>query len=137
MKFLILVVLISCSSSFIAQTPTTKDTTIFKEIEVDAQFPGGYEAMAKFISDSMNWNAIYDEWPIATKRNFENRLIVRGIVETNGHIKDIHIERASVYCPPCNREAINVVKKMSPWIPAIDKNGQLEEVYIRIPITFQ
>jgi protein TonB len=137
MKFLILVVLISCSSSFIAQTPTTKDTTIFKEIEVDAQFPGGYEAMAKFISDSMNWNAIYDEWPIATKRNFENRLIVRGIVETNGHIKDIHIERASVYCPPCNREAINVVKKMPPWIPAIDKNGQLEEVYIRIPITFQ
>ncbi|MEY4487421.1 MAG: hypothetical protein RL440_1968 [Bacteroidota bacterium] len=137
MKFLILVVLISCSSSFIAQTPTIKDTTIFKEIEVDAQFPGGYEAMAKFISDSMNWNAIYDEWPIATKRNFENRLIVRGIVETNGHIKDIHIERASVYCPPCNREAINVVKKMPPWIPAIDKNGQLEEVYIRIPITFQ
>ncbi len=137
MKFLILVVLISCSSSFIAQTPTTKDTTIFKEIEVDAQFPGGYEAMAKFISDSMNWNVIYDEWPIATKRNFENRLIVRGIVETNGHIKDIHIERASVYCPPCNREAINVVKKMPPWIPAIDKNGQLEEVYIRIPITFQ
>jgi protein TonB len=137
MKFLILVVLISCSSSFIAQTPTTKDSTIFKEIEVDAQFPGGYEAMAKFISDSMNWNVIYDEWPIATKRNFENRLIVRGIVETNGHIKDIHIERASVYCPPCNREAINVVKKMPPWIPAIDKNGQLEEVYIRIPITFQ
>jgi hypothetical protein len=137
MKFLILVVLISCSSSFIAQTPTTKDTTIFKEIEVDAQFPGGYEAMAKFISDSMNWNVIYDEWPIATKRNFENRLIVRGIVETNGHIKDIHIERASVYCPPCNREAINVLKKMPPWIPATNKNGQLEEVYIRIPITFQ
>lgn len=137
MKFIFLLALLSCSSGFIAQTPTTKDTLIFKEIEVDAQFPGGYEAMAKFISDSMNWNAIYDEWPIATKRNFENRLIVRGIVETNGHIKDIHIERASVYCPPCNREAINVVKKMPPWIPAIDKNGQLEEVYIRIPITFQ
>ncbi len=105
MKFLILVVLISCSSSFIAQTPTTTDTSLVQEILVDAQYPGGFEAMAKFVIDSLNWDAIYDEWPIATKRNFENRLIVRGIVETDGRITDIHVERASVYCPPCNREA--------------------------------
>ena len=137
MKFLILVVLISCSSSFIAQTPPTTDTALVQEILVDAEYPGGFEAMAKFIIDSLNWDAIYDEWPIATKRNFENRLIVRGIVETDGRITDIHVERASVYCPPCNREAINVLKKMPPWIPATNKNGQPERVYIRIPIYFQ
>jgi TonB family protein len=89
------------------------------------------------VIDSLNWDAIYDEWPIATKRNFENKLIVRGIVETDGRITDIHVERASVYCPPCNREAINVLKKMPPWIPATNKNGQPERVYIRIPIYFQ
>ncbi|MCE2865479.1 MAG: energy transducer TonB [Flavobacteriia bacterium] len=136
MKFLILVVLISCSSSFIAQTPPTTDTALVQEILVDAEYPGGFEAMAKFIIDSLNWDAIY-EWPEASKRRFQNKIIVRGIVETDGRITDIHVERASVYCPPCNREAINVVKKMPLWIPATDKNGQPERVYIRIPIYFQ
>ncbi|MFN5441870.1 MAG: energy transducer TonB [Flavobacteriia bacterium] len=136
MKFLILVVLISCSSSFIAQTPPTTDTNRVQEILVDAEYPGGFEAMAKFIIDSLNWDAIY-EWPEASKRRFQNKIIVRGIVETDGRITDIHVERASVYCPPCNREAINVVKKMPLWIPAKDKNGQPERVYIRIPIYFQ
>ncbi len=136
MKFLILVVLISCSSSFIAQTPPTTDTALVQEILVDAEYPGGFEAMAKFIIDSLNWDAIY-EWPEASKRRFQNKIIVRGIVETDGRITDIHVERASVYCPPCNREAINVVKKMPLWIPAKDKNGQPERVYIRIPIYFQ
>lgn len=136
MKFLILVVLISCSSSFIAQTPSTTDTTLVQEILVDAEYPGGFEAMAKFVIDSLNWDAIY-EWPEASKRRFQNKIIVRGIVETDGRITDIHVERASVYCPPCNREAINVVKKMPLWIPATDKNGQPERVYIRIPIYFQ
>jgi len=136
MKFLILVVLISCSSSFIAQTPPTTDTALVQEILVDAEYPGGFEAMAKFIIDSLNWDAIY-EWPEASKRRFQNKIIVRGIVETDGSITDIHVERASVYCPPCNREAINVVKKMPLWIPATDKNGQPERVYIRIPIYFQ
>ena len=59
MKFLILVVLISCSSSFIAQTPRTTDTTLVQEILVDAEYPGGFEAMAKFVIDSLNWDAIY------------------------------------------------------------------------------
>ena len=136
MKFLILVVLISCSSSFIAQTPPTTDTTLVQEILVDAEYPGGFEAMAKFVIDSLNWDAIY-EWPEASKKRFQNKIIVRGIVETDGRITDIHVERASVYCPPCNREAINVVKKMPLWIPATDKNGQPERVYIRIPIYFQ
>jgi protein TonB len=136
MKFLILVVLISCSSSFIAQTPPTTDTALVQEILVDAEYPGGFEAMAKFVIDSLNWDAIY-EWPEASKKRFQNKIIVRGIVETDGRITDIHVERASVYCPPCNREAINVVKKMPLWIPAKDKNGQPERVYIRIPIYFQ
>ena len=136
MKFLILVVLISCSSSFIAQTPSTTDTTLVQEILVDAEYPGGFEAMAKFVIDSLNWDAIY-EWPEASKRRFQNKIIVRGIVETDGSITDIHVERASVYCPPCNREAINVVKKMPLWIPATDKNRQPERVYILIPIYFQ
>jgi len=136
MKFLILVALISCSSSFIAQTPTTTDTTLVQEILVDGGYPGGFEAMAKCMIDSLNWDAIY-EWPEASKRRFQNKIIVRGIVETDGRITDIHVERASVYCPPCNREAINVVKKMPLWIPATDKNGQPERVYIRIPIYFQ
>lgn len=136
MKFLILVVLISCSSSFIAQTPLTTDTALVQEILVDAEYPGGFEAMAKFVIDSLNWDAIY-EWPEASKKRFQNKIIVRGIVETDGRITDIHVERASIYCPPCNREAINVVKKMPLWIPATDKNGQPERVYIRIPIYFQ
>lgn len=136
MKFLILVVLISCSSSFIAQTPPTTDTVLVQEILVDAEYPGGFEAMAKFVIDSLNWDAIY-EWPEASKKRFQNKIIVRGIVETDGRITDIHVERASVYCPPCNREAINVVKKMPLWIPDKDKNGQPERVYIRIPIYFQ
>jgi protein TonB len=136
MKFLILALLISYSSSFIAQTPPTTDTALVQEILVDAEYPGGFEAMAKFVIDSLNWDAIY-EWPEASKKRFQNKIIVRGIVETDGRITDIHVERASVYCPPCNREAINVVKKMPLWIPAKDKNGQPGRVYIRIPIYFQ
>ena len=137
MKLLTIFLLFILPNVAISQTPTATATTLVQEILVDAEYPGGFEAMAKFISDSLNWNAIYDQWPMATKRNFQNKIIVRGNVETDGRITDIHVERASVYCPPCNREAINVVKKMPLWIPAKDKNGLPERVYIRIPIYFQ
>jgi periplasmic protein TonB len=136
MKPFILFLLFILSTVALSQTPPTTDTTLVQEILVDAEYPGGFEAMAKFVIDSLNWDAIY-EWPDASKKRFQNKIIVRGIVEKDGRITDIHVERASVYCPPCNREAINVVKKMPLWIPAKDKNGLPERVYIRIPIYFQ
>ena len=140
MNFIFLLALLSWSSSFLAQTPTPTDTTtdtvaVALDFETDADFKGGYKKLSKYISQNLRWGAIY-EWPAAQKLPFEDKVIVRFVVEKDGTLSHIHVESATKYCPPCNKEAMRLAQQMPKWKPAT-KNGEPVRIWVRVPINFQ
>jgi protein TonB len=140
MNFIFLLALLSWSSSFLAQTPTPTDTTtdtvaVALDFETDADFKGGYKKLAKYVSKNLKWDAIY-EWPAAQKLPFEDKVIVRFVVEKDGTLSHIQVESATKYCPPCNKEAMRLAQQMPKWKPAT-KNGEPVRIWVWVPINFQ
>ena len=138
---LCLLLLLLCLNSFaFSQTPTPTDTTtdtiaVTKDFETDADFKGGYKKLSKYISKNLKWDAIY-EWPAAQKLPFEDKVIVRFVVEKDGTLTHIQVESATQYCPPCNKEAMRLAQQMPKWKPAT-KNGEPVRIWVRVPINFQ
>jgi protein TonB len=64
-----------------------------------------------------------------------NRVIVRFVVNKEGIVEQVEIDRAGDYCPPCNKEALRLVKSMPKWSPGM-VNGQPVAMYFRLPIIF-
>jgi protein TonB len=111
-------------------TDTTK-SKIFETVDVQAEFPGGIDAMRKFLVD----NIIMDSIVKFSDKEMNNKVIVRFVVNKDGDVERAAIDRASTYCPPCNKEALRLVESMPKWTPGI-VNGQPVSMYFRLPIIF-
>jgi protein TonB len=137
MKTFSLLLFFSLTSFFaFSQVPTSilTDTTkaqIFDSVDVDAEFPGGTDSLRRYIFDNIMMDSILD----FSDKKMYNKVIVRFVVNKYGDIDQVAIDRAGDYCPPCNKEALRLVKSMPKWTPAID-NGQAVAMYFRLPIIF-
>lgn len=91
-------------------------------------YPGGKEAMDKFIAETM-------VYPVtAIENGVEGVVNVHFQVLQNGNLDDIKIVR--MVDPDLEQEAIRIVKKMPAWIPA-DKDGQPVDGAAEIAIVFE
>lgn len=111
-------------------TDTTK-ALIFETVDVEAEFPGGADSLRKYIIDNIMMDSILD----FSDKEMDNKVIVRFMVNKYGEIDQVAIDRAGDYCPPCNIEALRLVRSMPKWTPAIE-NGQAVARYFRLPIIF-
>jgi protein TonB len=111
-------------------TDTTK-ATIFETVDVDAEFPGGADSLRKYIIDNIMMDSILD----FSDKEMHNKVIVRFMVNKYGDIDQVTIDRAGDYCPPCNTEALRLVRSMPKWSPGMVK-GQAVAMYFRLPIIF-
>ncbi len=109
--------------------PIQKEDEIYTVAEVPAEFPGGKEAMFKYLKNSMT----YPE--DAIKAKLEGKCYLKFVVHKDGSISDVQVMRGVPNCPQCDREAIRVVKSMPKWIPAKD-NGKTVDSYFTLPFTF-
>lgn len=90
-------------------------------------FPGGEEALNKYISD----NLVYPE---AAKENGVEGIVTVGfIVKIDGSIGTIKIVR--MVDPDLEQEAIRLVKNMPAWIPA-DKDGTPVDAPAEVAVPF-
>lgn len=96
--------------------------------EISAEFPGGSEAMAKFITDNVKYPQI------ALKNRTVGQVILSFIVEADGTLTNISIEKG--VSPALNNEAIRIVKAMPHWIPATH-HGDKVRSGCKLPITFK
>lgn len=96
--------------------------------EVEAQFPGGMEALQKYIQD----NVKYPE--VDRQLGTEGRVYMTFVVERDGSITGVQCMRKGV-SPTINREAARLVETMPLWIPAED-DGKKVRARCRLPITF-
>ena len=108
--------------------PKPKEDEIFVAVEQNAEFPGGQQALMKWLSNNIRY-------PEAAQQNdIQGRVVVRFVVEKDGSIGNVTIAKG--VDKDLDREAIRVVKKMPKWQPG-KNNGQPVRSYFNLPVTFR
>ena len=113
-RFLLLVtVMLSVMSVSVAMAddPATKETDeiLFCTQQIPAQFPGGQEALMKWIEQ----NKVYPQK--ALKKGIEGRVIVQFVVKKDGTVTNGKIVRG--VDPLLDKEALRLVSIMPKWSP--------------------
>ena len=91
------------------------------------KYPGGPEKMFEFIADNLRW-------PYDDESCIQGRVIVSFIVEKDGSLTDIKVEKS--IDPLFDKEAVRVVKSMPKWEPGM-WNGKPARVKFFVPIRFR
>lgn len=94
------------------------------------EFPGGQDALFKFISKNLTYPKA------AAKNEIQGRVIVQFIVEKDGTIGNIRIYKG--ISPELDKEAIRVfsLPTMPKWKPGTS-DGEPVRVRYSVPITFK
>jgi len=118
--------LIISKSTFAQQAQ--KDTTVYTVVETMPQYPGGEDALMKYL-------AINISYPQAAKdKGIQGTVYVSFIVEKNGNISNVKILRG--IGSGCDEEVIRVVKDMPEWKPGT-QNGKPVRVQYNLPVKFK
>jgi TonB family protein len=94
--------------------------------EKDAEYDGGPSAMQKYISQNVRYPKK------AIKYNIEGKVYVSFIVEIDGGISNVVIEKGSKVF---HEEVMRLIKNMPNWIPG-EVNGKKVRARCRLPINF-
>ena len=100
---------------------------IFTVVENDPEFPGGMEALYKYLQTSIKYPTI------AKENNITGRVYVTFVVEKDGSIANPRILRD--IGGGCGQEAIRVVKAMPKWKPG-KQRGKAVRVQFNLPVSF-
>ncbi|QIA08215.1 energy transducer TonB [Draconibacterium halophilum] len=100
---------------------------IFFIVEDMPEFPGGDEALRKYIANAIT----YPE--IAHTKEIEGKVYVSFVVEKDGSIGNAKIERG--VDPSLDKEALRVVKSLPKWKPG-KQRGEPVRVQYTVPINF-
>jgi len=113
----------------IRETATeTDEKPIFMVVEEMPEFPGGPEAMMKFIGKNV-------QYPDSAKElGIEGRVIAQFVIDTAGNLTDIKILRGIGY--GCDEEVVRVLKAMPKWKPG-KQRGKAVRVRYNLPVKFQ
>ncbi len=114
----------------VAEVPREdEETKVFTKVEIEAEYPGGPSAWAKYLRNNLDANTPVDnDAPPGTYT-----VVVRFIVSRDGSISDVVAETKHGY--GMEAEAMKIIKKGPKWTPA-QQNGRHVNAYRRQPITF-
>lgn len=99
-------------------------------VDVPAEFPGGYQEMARFIAK----NTRYPQEDI--EMGNEGKVYLRFVVGKHGEIEDVRVTRGVEFSEKMNKEAMRVVKSMPKWKPG-ELNGKVVRSYFDLPVNFK
>lgn len=131
-------ILIAANSSYAGEKdqslqeppPVKKEVTeeIFVVVEEQPEYPGGQEAMMKFLSESI----VYPDE--AKAKGIQGRVICNFVVMKDGSIDDVNVVRG--VDPLLDAEAVRVLKSMPAWKPG-KQRGQAVNVRYTLPVVFR
>lgn len=105
------------TSGVVGETGQLNVDSIYTDVDIEARFPGGDQAMDSLIRDQLY---IPDEILEPIKEmggTIKARCIVKALVERDGTISDAVIEKTTT-SPIFDNEALQVVKNLPPFAPA-------------------
>ena len=124
----VLAILFTINTTAMAQNKKTSNDKVFEKVEDMPEFPGGEQAMLKFVSE----NVQYPEE--AKEKEISGRVLVGFIVEKDGSIGDVKVVKG--IGGGCDEEAVRVVKAMPKWKPG-KQDGKPVRVSFMLPINFK
>jgi len=113
---------------FTVKVPGTDSDLVFIGVERQAQFPGGFDKMYKFIEKNLKYP------PAAKRMGIEGKVFVKFIIERDGSITNISIEKG--ISGDCDKEAFRLVSVMPKWVPG-EQRGQKVRSYYTLPVRFR
>ena len=109
--------------------PMDADTDqVFQVVEVAPEFPGGMEALIKYLSENIK----YPEQ--AKKDTIQGKVYISFVVEKDGSVADAKVLRG--IGGGCDEEALRVVNAMPKWTPGKQRNTPVR-VQFNLPIAFK
>ncbi len=100
---------------------------LFVQVDEGPEFPGGMEALQKFIEDNMQYPRI------AAENNIYGKVYVSFVIDTDGTVLNPRLLRN--IGGGCGAEAIRIVKMMPQWKPGMQK-GKPVRVPYNLPVLF-
>ena len=112
-----------------SKMPSTLDgTPVFDTVEVMPEFPGGMQALMKYLAMNI-------KYPVkAQEAGTQGRVIVQFIVNKEGAVTDPTVARSVE--SSLDQEAIRIVKAMPAWTPGLQK-GEPVNVKFTLPVMFK
>ena len=100
---------------------------VFLVVEEDPEFPGGLDALSKFIADNIKYPQL------AKENNITGRVFGSFVVEKDGRVGQVKILRD--IGGGCGNEAVRVVKMMPKWKPG-KQRGKAVRTQFNLPVNF-
>lgn len=104
-----------------------EEAPVFVVVEVMPRFPGGDEALKKYLAENIK----YPE--MARESGIQGRVYVTFVVEKDGSVTNVELLRG--IGGGCDQEAIRVVENMPNWNPGRQRDKPVR-VQFNLPITF-
>ena len=106
-----------------------EEEVIFVVVETMPEFPGGQQALFKYLSENVKYPVI------AQENGIQGRVICQFVVNRDGSIVDVEVVRSGGD-PSLDKEAIRVIKSMPKW-KAGQQRGKPVRVKYTLPVNFK
>jgi periplasmic protein TonB len=120
-------VLFIYAPSVFSQTDNHPQDTVLIIVEQMPAFPGGEEALYKFLSTNIKYPTVAKETGIS------GTVVISFIVEKNGEISNARVIKG--IGGGCDDEALRVIKSMPNWSPG-KQLGKPVRVQFNLPVKF-
>lgn len=101
---------------------------VFSVVEEQPEFPGGQEAMFRFLGKKIRYPTA------AAKNNVQGKVFLQFVVTTSGEVRDIKVLKG--IGSGCDEEAARVLALFPKWKPG-QQDGKPVNVRFTLPINFQ
>ena len=106
----------------------TIEKQVIKEATEQPSFPGGQEAMIKFMIDNIKYPQV------AKEKGIQGKVFISFLVKEDGSLTDVVVEKSVNKL--LDDEAVRVIKSMPNWIPGKDGNKTIA-AKMTLPIDFR
>ena len=106
-----------------------EEEVIFMVVESMPEFPGGQQALFKYLAENVKYPVI------AQENGIQGRVICQFVIEKDGKVTDIQVVRSSGE-PSLDKEAVRVINSMPKWKPG-KQRGKPVRVKYTIPVNFR
>ena len=110
------------------EKPKEVKEEVFRSVEQMPQFPGGEDALRKYLASHVNYP------PMAAENNVQGKVVVQFVVEKDGKVGEVKVVRS--VDKDLDREAVRVCKSLPKFTPG-RQNGQAVSVWYTLPVTFK
>lgn len=105
------------------------EEVVFVVVETMPEFPGGQQALFKYLSENVKYPVI------AQENGIQGRVICQFVVNKDGAIVDVEVVRSGGD-PSLDKEAVRVIKSMPKWNPG-KQRGKAVRVKYTVPVNFR